>query len=95
MYCGRPAELRWYRVEVHQLKARANALSTPHLCCKACGAALGYWAEVLVDWERVRIDDELSLVVEEDLKTPRRDPFKRRCYDGRMCYCAPFEETYE
>lgn len=80
MYCGRPAKLRWYRGEKR----------TEHLCCKACGAALGYWSDVDVDWSHVKIDDVMAISVIEQRESPHR--FKRRCSRPMICYCAPFEE---
>jgi hypothetical protein len=61
-----------------------------HCFCTECALALGIW-EGEVDHALVERLDTILLIVEESAfgKSKFR---KRRCFDGRACYCAPFED---
>lgn len=59
--------------------------------CKSCAADHGMWDKDDVDIERFNRFDEIHLIMAESAEEHRKSS-RRRCYGGRACYCAPFED---
>lgn len=75
----------------HHIKGHMVIRNEKDVYCKSCAADHGMWDKDDVDIERFNRFDEIHLVMDESLEDQKSTP-RRRCYDGRVCYCAPFED---